>query len=115
MASSSAAPEGAGRRAASAALVPREHLAHRFTQLVLRHPDLGRTALAPFLIGGDRRRLAGALDQVLDLHLAARLLVAALDDDAGGTALVGIFELRPHAARAEIELGADAGGAQGAH
>jgi hypothetical protein len=35
-----------------------------------------------------------AEDQVLDLHLAFGLLVAALDDGAGRAALVGIFHLR---------------------
>ena len=55
----------------------------------------------------------GAEDQVLDLHLALGLLVAALDDDAGRAALVGIFQLLAEIFRiAEIELGADAGVAQ---
>src|SRR3989337_2944531 len=49
----------------------------------------------------------GAKDQVLDLHLAADLLVAALDDDARAAALVGIFHLRLHAVIAEIKLGTD--------
>src|SRR5262249_13832298 len=52
-------------------------------------------------------------DQVLDLHLAFRLLVAALDHHAGRAAPVGVFELRPHLARTEIKLGADAAIAQG--
>ena len=54
----------------------------------------------------------GAEDQVLDLHLAFGLLVAALDDDAGRVALVGVFHLRAELPTAEIELGADAGVAQ---
>src|SRR5262249_37335091 len=57
----------------------------------------------------------GAEDQVLDLHLAARLLVAALDDDAGRVALVGIFHLWTELAGAKIELGADPGAAQARH
>ena len=44
-------------------------------------------------------------DQVLDLHDAARLLVAALDDGERRVAAVGIFHLRLHAGIAEIELG----------
>ena len=55
-----------------------------------------------------------AEDQVLDLHLALRLLVAALDDGAGRAALVGVFHLLADTVLriAEIELGADAGVAQ---
>ena len=51
----------------------------------------------------------GAQDQVLDLHFAFRLLVAALDDDAGAVALVGIFHLLADIVLriAEIQLGAD--------
>ena len=51
----------------------------------------------------------GAEDQVLDLDLAARFLVAALNDGARRAALVGIFELRADIVLriAEIKLGAD--------
>ncbi len=57
----------------------------------------------------------GAFDQVLDLHFALGLLVAALDDDAGRAALVGVFQLRAHLAGAEIKLGVDARVAQRLH
>ncbi len=52
--------------------------------------------------------------EILDLHFAARLLVAALDDGAGRVALVGIFQLLAEIVLriAEIKLGADAGVAQ---
>src|SRR5712691_11984024 len=89
-----------------------QHLAHGVDQLLLRHRELRRPALAPFLVRGDRRGGLGAFDEILDLHLAPVLLLGSLDDDAGRGALVGIFELRSHLAGAEIELGADAGGAQ---
>src|SRR4051812_47037482 len=95
-------------------IVPREHLAHAGDEFVLLAGELRRPALAPFLVGGDRGRRLGAFDQILDLHLAARLLVRALDDDAGRVAAVGILELVTHVLRvAEIELGADAVVAQG--
>ena len=45
-------------------------------------------------------------------HFALGPFVAAFDDDDRRGALVGIFELRPHAALPEIELGANAAGAQ---
>src|SRR5262245_28434228 len=93
----------------------RQYLAHGLDQLLFRPGELGRPLLAPFLVRRDRRGRPGAFDQVLDLHFAPRLLVAALDDDAGALALVGIFELRTHLAAAEIELGADAGRAQALH
>ena len=57
-------------------------------------------------------RQRGAEDQILDLHLALGLLVAALDDGARAAALVGIFHLRLHARGAEIKLGADVRGAK---
>src|SRR5580704_607203 len=46
-------------------------------------------------------------------HFAHRLLVGALDDDAGAAAAVGVFHLRAEFSGAEIKLGADAGLAQG--
>ena len=60
-------------------------------------------------------RLPGAFHQVLDLHFALGLLVAALDDDAGRAALVGIFQLRAHLAGAQIKLGVDVRVAQRLH
>src|SRR3569833_2074230 len=87
----------------------REHFAYPGDEFVLLAGELRRTALPPFLVGGDRGRSLRALNQVLDLHLAARLLITALDDDAGRVAAVGIFELVAHVLGvAEIELGANA-------
>src|SRR5712691_7700433 len=87
-----------------------QHLAHGVDQLLLRHRELRRPALAPFLIGRDRRRGPLAFDQILDLHFGWGFgaLLAALDDDAGRAAPVGIFHLRLHAGGAKIHLGADA-------
>ena len=75
--------------------VPREHLAHRFDQLGLRHRALRlglflQMLLAAFFQLGQ----LGADDQVLDRDLALGLFVGALDDDAGRVALVGVFDLR---------------------
>ena len=52
-----------------------------------------------------------AEDQILDLHLALRLFVTALNDRARRAALVGVFQLLADAVLriAEIKLGADAG------
>src|ERR1700682_270601 len=92
----------------------RENFAHFGNNLVFPARKLRRTALAPFLIGGNRSRGLGAVDQILDLHLAARLLVRALNDHARRIALVGIFELVAHVfGIAEIKLGADFCGTQG--
>src|ERR1700747_3892516 len=86
----------------------RQDLAHAIDDLAFRTRKLRRARLAPFLVRGDRGRGLGALDQVLDLHLAARLLVRALDDDAGRIAAVGIFELVAHILWiAEIKFRAD--------
>ena len=49
----------------------------------------------------------GAEDEILDLDFALLFLVAALDDDAGRAALVGVFHLRAELAGAEIKLGAN--------
>ena len=57
-------------------------------------------------------RELGAERQVFQRDLAARALVAAFDHRDGGTAPVGIFELRLHAGLADIGFGAEAGGAQ---
>src|SRR5215471_5828118 len=86
----------------------RQHFAHLGDKLGFLAGELRRARLAPLLVGDDRGRGLGALDQVLDLHLAARLLVAALDDHARRVAPVGIFQLVAHVLGvAEIELGAD--------
>ena len=95
--------------------MPRQHFAHGLDELGFRHRELRRARLAPFLVGGDGLGFLGAFDQVLDLHLALGLLVAALDDDAGRAALVGVFQLRAHLAGAEIKLGIDARVAQRLH
>src|SRR5688500_12500052 len=62
-------PEEGGRH--GSAPLPREHGAHRGDELGFGHGDLRRTALEPSLGVADRRRQLGALDEVLDLHLAA--------------------------------------------
>ena len=56
----------------------RQHFTHPGDDLVFPAGELRRPRLAPFLAGGDRSGSPGALDQVLDLHLAARLLVGKL-------------------------------------
>src|SRR6266853_5481432 len=91
----------------------REDFAHLGDNFFFLARKLRRTALAPFLIGGNRGGGLGALDQILDLHLAARLFIAALNDHARRIAPVGIFELVAHVfGIAEIQLGADVGVAQ---
>src|SRR5579883_3083263 len=97
-------------------VVPRQDLAHGLDQLRLRHRELRLGLLLQIVVAilgqpGD----LGAEDQVLDLHLALRLLVGALDHHARRPAFVGIFHLRTELARPEIKLGADASGAQARH
>src|SRR5258705_5327885 len=95
-------------------VMTRQHFAHLGNHLILPARKLRRAGLAPFLVGGNRGGRPGALDQILDLHFAARLLVRALNDHAGRIAPVGVFELVAHVPGiAEIELGADFFGAQG--
>src|SRR4051794_13218250 len=95
-------------------LMARQHFSHLGDKLIFAARKLRGAALSPFLIGGDRSGGLGALDQVLDLHLAARLFITALDDHARRIALVGVFELVAHVLRiAEIKLGADFCVAQG--
>src|SRR3954447_386843 len=90
-----------------------QHLANFGDKIGLAARELRRAALAPFLVGSDRGRRLRALDQILDLHLATRFFIRALDDDAGRIAAIGIFELVSHVLWiAEIELGANAGGSQ---
>ena len=67
--------------------------------------NLRRPRRLPFLVGGDGRAGLGAFDQILDLHFPPFALVRSLDDDARALAPVGVFHLRPHARRAEIDLG----------
>src|SRR5437762_7052063 len=86
----------------------RQHFAHLRDKLIFAARKLRGAALAPFLIGGDRGRGFGALDEILDLHLAARLLITPLNDHARRIAPVGVFELVAYALGiTEIELGAD--------
>src|SRR5689334_18401128 len=89
-----------------------QNLADGLHQPVLRHRKLGLGLLLEVLVAAllELGEL-GAEKEILDLHLAPLLLVRALDDDARGVALVGIFHLRAELARAEIELCADAGAA----
>src|ERR1043166_4015686 len=93
----------------------REYLAHDLDQFLFLHRELRWAGFAPFLVRRDGCGGLGAFDQVLDLHFSLGLLVTALDDHARRAALVGIFELRPHLAGAEIKLGADAGVAERLH
>ena len=71
-------------------IVTGEDFAHGIDEPVFRDRELRRTALAPLLVRGDESRGFRALDQILDLHLAPGLLVAALDDHARGATAVGI-------------------------
>ena len=67
----------------------------RFSDRELRVSLLLQIFLAVLGIGE-----GGAKDEILDLDLSTRLLVATLDNGAGCAALVGVFELS-----AEIVLG----------
>src|ERR1700694_3972717 len=96
--------------------MPRQYFAYFGDDLVFPARKLRRTSLAPFLIGGNRGGSLGAVDQILDLYLAARLLIAALNDHTRRIAPVGVFELVAHVfGIAEIQFGADVGVAQGRH
>src|SRR5262249_8272538 len=75
-----------------------EHFAHGLDQLLRRHRELRRPALAPFLVRGDRFGGFLTLAQILYLDLVLGLLVGALNDHARRTAPVGILELRPELA-----------------
>ena len=68
-----------------------ENFAHGLDEIGFRHRKLRGSRLAPLFIGGNGRSGFRALNQVFDLDLAFRLLVAALDDDTGCAASVGIF------------------------
>ena len=89
----------------------RENFANLFDKLAFLAGDLGLCLLLQIVVA-----IAGvsgnfrADDQVLDLNLALRLLVAALNDDTRRIAPVGILELDAEIVLwiAEIELGADA-------
>src|SRR5215218_942834 len=63
--------------------VPSQHLAHSVHEFLLRHRELRRAALAPFLIRCDRSGGFSAFNQIFDLHFAALVLIAALDNHAG--------------------------------
>src|SRR5262245_2181859 len=89
-----------------------QHLTHGLDHLFQWNRELRGPALAPFLMRGDRRGRLGAFDQILDLHLAFGAFIAPLDDDAGRIPAIGVFHLRLHAGRAEIDLGADVLSAQ---
>src|SRR5215831_15207122 len=82
-------------------LVARQHPAHGIHELRLRNGNLRGAGLAPLLGIFDGGSGLGALDQILDLDLAARDLVRSLDDDARGAALVCVLHLRLHAGGAE--------------
>src|ERR1700685_3289725 len=102
--------------APKASLAPRENLAHPLNQLRLGRRKLG--ALPQLQIVGavlGRLRELGAKAEIADRDLrAARgvALVRALDDGDATPAPIRIFELRVHAARAQIEFGRDTRSAQ---
>src|SRR5260370_37013570 len=52
-----------------------QHFAHGVDQSVFWNCELRRPAVAPFLVRRDRRGGPLAFDQILDLHLAPRVLV----------------------------------------
>src|SRR5215468_4058984 len=89
------------RPASCSGLVPRQQPAHGLNQLRFRNGNLRWAGLAPLLGVFDGGGGLGTLDQILDLYLAARDLVGALDDDAGTAALVRILHLRLDAGSAE--------------
>src|SRR4051794_27193762 len=86
----------------------RQHLAYFGDDLILVAGKLRGARFAPLLMRGDRGGRLGAFDQILDLHLAARFFIRALDDDARRVAPVGIFQLVAHVfGIAEIKLRAE--------
>src|SRR5215218_5480165 len=86
----------------------RQHFADLAYQLIFAARKLSRPGLAPLLVRGDRSGSPGAVDQVLDLDFAARLLVRSLNDHARGISPVRIFELVAHVLWiAEIQLRAN--------
>src|SRR5690554_6477749 len=82
-----------------------KHALYRFDHLAFGNGELSRTCLAPRGVVADLLGKAHAFNEVLDLHFAIGALVAALDDNAGAAATVGIFHLRLHAGAAKIEFG----------
>src|SRR3990170_6961580 len=76
--------------------VARHNFANGIDHAGLGHGELRLGLLLQIFVAVLDRGERGAKDQVLDLHLAVGLLVAALDDDARAAALVGIFHLRLH-------------------
>ena len=85
-----------------------ENLANAPRQILALDRDLRRRPLGPFGAAFDLAGQFGAERHVFQRHFALGAFVAAFDDDDRRGALVGIFELRPHAALPEIELGANA-------
>src|SRR5437763_4606320 len=85
----------------------RQQLTDFFDELIFFDTILCSRLRCLVLLAVLDRRDGGAEDQVLDLHFAFGLLVAALDDGAGRATPVGIFHLRAELAGAEIEFGAD--------
>ena len=60
-----------------------ENFLHRGDHAILGHRDLRRPRRLPLLVRGDGVRRTRAFDQILDLNLATRALVGALNDNAG--------------------------------
>ena len=110
-ASHSKLAQGDGVRTAESApghVVSREHFLDRVDQLAFLDRELRLRLLLQIVVTilaqpGD----LGAENEILDLDLALLFLIAALDHDAGRTALVGVFHLRTKLAGAEIKLGAN--------
>src|SRR5271166_1872671 len=86
-----------------------QHLAHPLDQLGFGRGELGALAKLE-IIGAVFGRLGefGPEPEIADRHLRAVrrvALVRALDDCDAAAAPVGIFELRVHAAGAQVEFG----------
>ena len=96
-------------------LVTGKHGPNGLDEFVFRYEELRFGLLLQVLVAILDPAERGAEDEVLDLHGALGLLVAALDDDARGATPVGVFHLCLQAALAEIKLGADAGAPQLLH
>src|SRR3974390_3367831 len=93
-----------------------EQLAHFLDQPVFFHRELRLGLLLEIILALGRRACdLSPNDQVLDQHLAPRLLVRALDYRAWASAPVGVLHLLAKAMLriAEIKFGAYAGVAQG--
>src|SRR5436190_21186586 len=87
--------------------VTREDAAHGLDEVGFGDGELRLGLLLQIFVAILDRGERGTQDQVLDGDFAFGLLVATLDDDARGAALVGIFGLRANLAGSQIHLCAD--------